>query len=265
MNLDPSAAVMRPTRSRYALLGLACALAMIPFLDRVCFGTVAPYIQKEFHLSDLQLGMLFTAFALAYAFFEVPTGWLGDVFGPRKTLIRIVLWWSAFTALTGTIYPTPFWPGLGFLLLLMVRFFFGIGEAGAFPNISCAFARWFPFGERGSAQGTVWMFGRLAGGLSPLAVLALVYSVTTPTGDHVTHWRHIFWVFGVLGVVWCVFFWSWFRDRPEDHPSVNAAELALIRGVRPTLTSLSLDAVRPVPLASSSTDVLAGEQRHGTQ
>ena len=96
-----SAPPSRPTRVRYGVLAFACALSMITYLDRVCFGTVAPFIQEEFHLSDWQLGWLFTAFALAYAIFEVPTGWLGDVFGPRATLIRIVLWWSVFTAATG--------------------------------------------------------------------------------------------------------------------------------------------------------------------
>jgi ACS family glucarate transporter-like MFS transporter len=263
--LSSAAAVARPTRARLGVLGFACALAMITYLDRVCFGTVAPHIQKEFHLSDLQLGMLFTAFALAYAAFEVPTGWLGDVFGPRKTLIRIVLWWSVFTALTGTIYPTPLWPGLGFLLLLGVRFFFGIGEAGAFPNISCAFARWFPFGERGSAQGAVWMAGRLAGGLSHFAVLALVYTSIGLNGEEVTHWRYIFWIFGAIGVVWCVVFWFWFRDRPEEHSWVNAAELAWIRRGTPTAPPpLSLESVRPAsPVVS--TDIVAGEKVFGTQ
>ncbi len=261
--LSPTAAVARPTRARLGVLGFACALAMITYLDRVCFGTVAPYIQKEFHLSNRNLGMLFTAFALAYAAFEVPTGWLGDMFGPRKTLIRIVLWWSTFTALTGTIYPTPFWPGLGFLLLLSVRFFFGIGEAGGFPNISCAFARWFPFSERGSAQGTVWMAGRLAGGLSPFAVLALVYTSIGPSGTEVVHWRYIFWIFGAIGVVWCIVFWSWFRDRPEDHPWVNPAELAWIRGVRPALAPLPIDKDRTESVAS--TDVVAAEKLFGTQ
>jgi MFS family permease len=265
MNANPlsaAAGLVRPTRARYGVLVFACVLAMVTYLDRVCFGTVAPYIQHEFSLSNRQLGLLFTAFALAYAAFEVPTGWLGDAFGPRKTLIRIVLWWSAFTALTGAIYPTPFWPGLGFLLLLLVRFFFGVGEAGAFPNISCAFARWFPYQERGSAQGAVWMAGRFAGGLSPLAVLVLVYVVVKPDGSEVTHWRHIFWVFGAIGVVWCVLFWWWFRDRPEEHPSVNAAELAIIRGAPRPAAPLSVEA-RPAP--APSTDVVAGEQVHGVQ
>jgi MFS transporter, ACS family, glucarate transporter len=220
----------KPTRVRYGVLAFCCVLSMITYLDRVCFGTVAPYIRAEFDLSRSQLGWLFTAFALAYAAFEVPTGYLGDLFGARKTLIRIVLWWSAFTALTGAIYPYAAWPMLSFLALLAVRFFFGVGEAGAYPNISRAFASWFPFGERGSAQGAVWMAGRFAGGLSPLAVLALVYTTTNAEGQVVTNWRHIFWIFGALGIVWCVLFWAWFRDRPEDHPAVNDAERALIRG-----------------------------------
>src|SRR6267378_591939 len=107
---SPLTEVETPTRVRYGVLGFACSLSMITYLDRVCFGTVATYIQAEFSLSDTQKGMLFSAFALAYALFEVPSGWLGDVFGPRKTLIRIVLWWSLFTALTGMVYPTPEWP-----------------------------------------------------------------------------------------------------------------------------------------------------------
>jgi MFS family permease len=233
---DPaiSPTLLRPTKARYGVLGFACALSMITYLDRVCFGTVAPYIQKEFSLDNAQLGMLFTAFALAYALFEVPSGWLGDMFGARRTLIRIVLWWSTFTALTGTIYPSLRYPVLAFWALLSVRLLFGLGEAGAYPNISRALANWFPFSERGSAQGAVWMAGRFAGGLSPLAVLALIYSVKASDGTTVTHWRHTFWIFGGLGLIWCVLFYFWFRDQPHDHPSVNAAELALIRGETPS-------------------------------
>src|SRR5947209_2030760 len=136
-----------PSQVRYGVLGFACSLSMITYLDRVCFGTVAPYVQSEFALSNTEKGWLFTAFALAYASFEVPSGWLGDVFGPRKTLIRIVLWWSVFTALTGSIYPGAF----AFIAMLSVRFLFGIGEAGAYPNIARAFHSWFPFQERGFA------------------------------------------------------------------------------------------------------------------
>src|SRR5712691_1343655 len=112
MNLQVSSpiALEAPTRVRYGVLGLACSLSMITYLDRVCFGSVAGFIKAEFELDDTERGLLFTAFSLAYAAFEVPSGWLGDVFGPRKTLIRIVLWWSLFTALTGLIFPSKEWP-----------------------------------------------------------------------------------------------------------------------------------------------------------
>jgi MFS transporter, ACS family, glucarate transporter len=231
MNRDlPSpSAPQRPTRVRYGVLGFACALSMITYLDRVCFATVAPHIGEEFALSKQQLGWLFTAFALAYAVFEVPSGWMGDMFGPRRTLIRIVLWWSVFTALTGAIYPYPNLPWFAFTAMFAVRFLFGIGEAGAYPNIARSFHNWFPFGERGFAQGTVWMAGRFAGGMASFAVLALMIHTVTPQGEPVVLWRHAFWIFGMLGVVWCVFFWWWFRDRPDEHPGVNTAELALIR------------------------------------
>jgi MFS family permease len=219
----------RPTRVRYGVLGFACVLSMVTYLDRVCFGTVAPLIKDEFKLDEVELGLLFTAFALAYAAFEVPSGWLGDVYGPRRTLIRIVLWWSAFTALTGTIYPAVLGPSVAYGAMLLVRFFFGIGEAGAYPNIARALHNWFPFTERGFAQGAVWMAGRFMGGISPLLVLLLMFEGHTPEGIPITSWRHTFWIFGLLGVVWCVAFWWWFRDRPEQHPAVNPAELALIR------------------------------------
>jgi MFS family permease len=232
MNSSPASlpAPQRPTRVRYGVLGFACALSMITYLDRVCFATVAPYIEKEFDLSEQGMGWLFFAFAFAYAMFEVPSGWMGDMFGPRRTLIRIVLWWSLFTALTGVVYPIPAWPWLAFAAMFLVRFLFGMGEAGAYPNIARSFHNWFPFEERGFAQGTVWMAGRFAGGMSAFAVLALMVHTMTSDGKPVVLWRHSFWVFGGLGVVWCIAFWWWFRDRPEQHPRVNPAELALIRG-----------------------------------
>lgn len=241
----------RPTRVRYGVLGFACVLSIITYLDRVCFGSVASHIQSEFGLTNGELGYLFTAFALAYACFEVPSGWLGDVFGPRRTLIRIVLWWSCFTALTGLIWPFHLhlggpwylWPGrelrlaiTGFGALLVVQFLFGAGEAGAYPNISRAFHNWFPFSERGSAQGAVWMAGRFGGGITPLVVLALVYD---------GHWRHIFWMLGSLGAVWCLFFWWWFRDRPEEHPSVNEGELRVIRGERTKIAAIHFEPPKP--------------------
>ncbi len=215
-----------PTKVRYGVLGFACVLSMITYLDRVCMGTVMPDIQREFGFTDFHKGWIFGAFTLAYAAFEVPTGWLGDLFGARKTLIRIVLWWSFFTVLTGLVYPVAGWPFYPFIAMLTIRFLFGIGEAGAYPNIARAFHNWFPYDERGSAKGAVWMAGRFAGGVTPLIVMSLLIAPTSPTEP--AGWRHTFWIFGAIGIVWCVLFYSWYRDRPEQNPHVNAAELALI-------------------------------------
>jgi MFS family permease len=224
----PITDIQKPTRVRHGVLGFACALSMITYLDRVSFGTVASNIQSEFGLTESQKGWLFTAFAFAYAIFEVPSGWLGDRFGARKTLIRIVLWWSVFTALTGSIHPT-IGASLAFGLLLAVRFLFGVGEAGAYPNIARAFHNWFPFVERGWAKGTVWMAGRFAGGITAFIVYALMFDTVAADGTRVTHWRHAFFIFGAVGVIWCITWWWWYRDNPADKAGVNDAEIAFIR------------------------------------
>src|SRR5262249_1468097 len=134
----------------------------------------------------------------------------------------------------------------GFLVLLLIRFLFGMGEAGAYPNIARSFHNWFPFQERGSAQGAVWMAGRFAGGVTTLVVMALLIHTPTASGTTVTHWRHTFWLFGVIGVVWCVVFWWWFRDRPEQKPGVNRAEIDLILG-RTDPVEGALRAAEPEP------------------
>jgi ACS family glucarate transporter-like MFS transporter len=226
--MNPTIAIENPTRVRYGVLGFCCVLSMITYLDRVCFGTVATNIQSEFGLTETQKGWLFSAFALAYAVFEVPTGWLGDKYGARITLVRIVLCWSLFTVLTGMI-PSTLDATLAFGLLLTVRFLFGIGEAGAYPNIARAFHNWFPFQERASAKGAVWMSGRFAGGITGFIVYALMYETVSADGTKVEHWRHIFYIFGGLGVLWCVVWWWWYRDNPAEKAGVNAAEVALIQ------------------------------------
>ena len=130
----------RATRVRYAVLAFVCALSMITYLDRVCFGQVAPILASELSLDSVaDLKWAFTAFALAYAIFEIPSGWLGDIWGPRSTLLRIVVWWSACTALTGVVglkFGSIMLGGLATLIVL--RFLFGMGEAGAYPNITRA-------------------------------------------------------------------------------------------------------------------------------
>ena len=230
------------THVRYGVLGFACGLSMIVYLDRACMATAAPAIVRDLGLdSEADLKWVFSAFALAYALFEVPNGWWCDVFGPRSVLIRIVLWWSLLTAITGIVGISVGGYVLGGVgLLAVIRFVFGAGEAGAYPNITRALHNWFPCQERGFAQGTVWMAGRLIGGLTPLVWMLLVEGIGRPASAEagalaaapllppLLHWRAVFWLFGLIGVAWVVGFAAWFRNRPEEKPGVNAAELVWI-------------------------------------
>jgi MFS transporter, ACS family, glucarate transporter len=206
---------MQPSRARYKVLAFTTILAIITYLDRVAISTAAPNVRSEMGLDAVQMGWVFSAFTWAYAIFEIPSGWMGDVMGPRKVLTRIVLWWSAFTAATGLAW--------NFASLVVARLLFGIGEAGAFPNTSRSFARWFPVAEKGNAHGWVFMGTRMGGAITPPIVVALMAAVG---------WRRTFFMFGMLGVIWAWFWWRWFRDEPSQHPEVNPGELALIEANR---------------------------------
>lgn len=190
-------------------------LSVVTYLDRICINPAAPAMQRDLGLSNAQWGWVLSAFLITYGLFEVPAGWLGDRFGPRVVLTRIVTWWSVFTALTGAV--RSYWQ------LLFVRAMFGAGEAGAFPNASCVVSRWLPSDQRARAQGLVFMATRLGGALSPFLVLPLVSN---------WGWRSVFYAFSLLGIVWAVWWWKFFRDYPSDNRSVNEAELELI-GERP--------------------------------
>jgi MFS family permease len=248
---------MPPTNARYVFLTYAAALSLILYLDRICISKSAASIQAEFGLDKAQIGWIFTAFTLGYTLFEIPSGSWGDRFGPKRVLCRIVLWWSLFTVLTGCIWPFTWDSGYflevpwlengvpllvdGFLLFLLVRFFFGVGEAGAYPNIAKSSARWFPLGERGRAQGIVATAGRVGGGIAAGVTIFVTSSVDVYLWPGMG-WRVTFWIFGGLGVAWGVLFARWFRNSPAEHPSVNAAELALIEGYRDMETRRHTDA-----------------------
>jgi len=203
--------------ARGRVLAFAFLLALVTYLDRVCISAAAPAIMDDLHLSFLQMSVVFSAFTLAYSLFEVPSGWLGDVKGPRSVLTRIVLWWSGFTMLTGAAHSFP--------SLVAIRFLFGAGEAGAFPNVARAFSSWFPIRERGRANGVLFLGSRLGGMLSAPAALFLVAR---------WGWRASFLVFGSLGLIWAATWHRWFRDRPEDHRDVGPDEIAWIRQDRVT-------------------------------
>jgi MFS family permease len=207
---------------------------VLTYLDRVCISRVQEHIQADLLISDIQMGVVFSAFLLGYTLFEVPGGWMGERWGSRRVLTCFVLWWSLFTALTGAVALFSYDSGksisLGrlavplllnsFVLLVLIRFLFGCGEAGAFPNLARAVGNWFPYRERAVAQGAIWMSARLGGAIAAVVIGRL----TVAFG-----WRRAFWMLGVFGVVWCLLFAWWFRDRPEDKPGCNEAERDLIR------------------------------------
>ncbi len=198
---------MRAGNVRREVLAGLFLLSIVTYLDRVCINSAGPEMQQDLGLSTTQWGYVVSAFLLAYGVFEVPGGWLGDRFGPRLILTRIVVWWSVFTALTGVVR--------SYVSLLLVRFLFGAGEAGAYPNASCAISRWFPPRERARAQGVVWMASRLGGALTPFLVFPLIER---------WGWRSVFYAFSLPGIVWAVWWWKSFRDYPQEHPRISAAE-----------------------------------------
>jgi sugar phosphate permease len=195
-------------KKRYQLLLVFVIFAIITYLDRNSISVIGTKITDELQLSDKQWGLVLGAFSLAYGAFEIPTGILVDKYGPRVTLFRIVIWWSVFTILTGFVQ--------GFYMLLIVRFLFGAGEAGAFPTASVAIARWFPAIQRGSIQSVVWMGSRLGGALAPFlsVMLANAYG-----------WRPVFYIFGSLGAIWAIYWWFWFKDEPRDMKGITDEEV----------------------------------------
>lgn len=213
------------SRVRYRVLALAVLLAGITYLDRVCISLTAPAMMRDLHLSKVEMSLVFSAFTLAYGIFEIPTGWWGDRIGTRRVLTRIVIWWSSFTMFTAGAF--------NYASLLVIRFLFGAGEAGAWPNAAKTFSRWFPVTERGTAQGIFFMGAHLAGGLTPLLVTAMLAWM---------HWRWVFIIFGAVGFVWAAVWFWWFRDEPEQHKAVSPAELAHIQRGRGKVTSHHLSA-----------------------
>jgi MFS transporter, ACS family, glucarate transporter len=202
---------MQPTRTRYRAAGFLLALAAVTYLDRICISVLAPEIARDLRLTRIQMSFVFSAFAVAYAAFEIVTAWWGERIGPRRVLTRVVAWWSCFTIATSFAW--------SYSSLLVIRFLFGAGEAGAWPNAALAFSRWTPVSERGRAQGFFFAAAHLSGGLTPLVVAALL--------PHMS-WRLIFAACGTVGFVWAATWFRWFRDEPRSHQDVNAAEAELI-------------------------------------
>lgn len=189
---------------KYFVLLLLSLLSVLTFLDRNAISIAANKITTELDLSVGQFAWILAAFTISYGVLEIPSGLWGDRFGEKKVIIRIVLLWSAFTALTGLAG--------GFISLFLIRFLFGAGEAGAYPNTAIAIRKWFPSEERGRAQAFIWMASRIGGAIAPLVVVPL----QTNFG-----WRTTFYILGAVGVIWVLL---WMFAYPNETPQAAQIE-----------------------------------------
>lgn len=183
-------------------------LAVLLYVDRICISAAKDGITADLALSDKQFGWVLSAFALGYALFQMPAGWLADRFGPRRILTMVVALWSAFTGLTGWV--------AGYASMLVVRFLFGAGEAGGYPAMARAVFSWVPMKERGLVTGINFSGSRIGGALA----LVLVPWMIGAMG-----WRHMFHALMLVGIAWAAAWYAWFRDEPSAHPRIGQQEL----------------------------------------
>jgi sugar phosphate permease len=210
---ESPSALGRPTRARHAVLWLTVLAYLITYMDRVVIATAAPAIEAEYGFTPVTMGWIFASFSIAYALFQIPGGWLGDRFGPRRALTGVVMWWSTFTAATALTWSAG--------SMMVCRFLFGMGEAGAFPIATRSLSRWMLPSERGWAQGLTHAGARLGGAVTPVFVALLIVTFG---------WRMPFFAFAVVGLAWAALWFWYYRDTPREHKSVNPAELAMIEG-----------------------------------
>ncbi|MCL4840707.1 MAG: MFS transporter [Bryobacteraceae bacterium] len=200
---------------RYGVVAALFVLSMITYIDRACISTAKDPITRDLGFSDAQMGLVFSAFALGYALAQIPSGWLADRFGPRIALAAVVAGWSALTALTGAAWSLT--------SMVVIRFLFGVGEAGAFPGSARAFVNWLPVGERGMANGVLFSGSRIGAALAFPMLVAMVER---------WGWRGSFVVLGVLGVGWAGMWLWWFRDHPEPRLVVTPPAAGQVIGLR---------------------------------
>ena len=201
------------SRQRFILILLLFLHTVNTYMDRVCIATAKGSMQKDISgLNDQMMGYVFGIFAIGYALFQIPAGWFSDRAGPRRALTIVVIVWSIFTALTGAVYTA--------ISLLVVRFLFGVGEAGAYPGATRALYSWLPVKERGLGQGIFHSGARLGAAGSLILMPILIDAIG---------WRMTFVANAVVGLVWGAVWWVWYRNDPADHAKVNEEEAELIR------------------------------------
>jgi len=214
------------SKVRWFLVFWLFILSAVSFLDRVNISVAASAIATEYHLTDVQLGWVFSAFLWGYALFQTFGGWLADRLGPRLVLTAGVVWWGIFTALTATI--SPVLSGAVFLFVL-VRFLLGAGEAIIYPASNQFVSRWIPTQERGIANGLIFAGVGAGAGSAP----AIVTYIMVHYG-----WRWSFWLSALLGLLVGLVWFLAARDTPRKHPSVSPSELQHIQAGQTVLPAV---------------------------
>ncbi len=198
--------------TRYKMVFGTFLLAMIVLFDRILLSVAKDPVAESLQLNDKQMGWAMSIFALGYALFQTPAGLFADKYGPRKILTAVVALWSIFTALTGAVW--------NYITLLIVRFLFGAGEAGAFPGMARAIYSWIPLSERGIVNGINFSGGRI-GAAFALPMVAWLMDLVG--------WRLTFVLLGAIGILWGIVWYLWFRDNPEDHKGMSETEVHYIQ------------------------------------
>jgi sugar phosphate permease len=200
---------------RFRVLAFICSLTTLTYLDRICISIVGVRLKADLGLSNEQFGWVLASFALAYALFEIPSGAWGDRIGPRAVFIRIVLWWSLFTVLTGMVS--------GLISLMIIRFLFGMGESGTMPNSVLVISRWFPANETGRALPWMGIGTQIGSAIAPLMIIPIAKAYG---------WRMPFYVNGVIGLLWVLLCIIWFRNFPSEMKNITKKESDYIEANR---------------------------------
>jgi ACS family glucarate transporter-like MFS transporter len=208
-------------RLRWLLVAWMFAISATAYLDRVNISIAGPILQKEFGLSNTQLGWVFSAFVVGYALFQVPGGRLADRYGPRRTLLFATIWWAVFTSITAMV---PSGVAGALLMLLSVRLALGLGEAVVYPSSNRLVSKWIPTTERGVANGVIFAGVGIGAGVTP----PLVTYILTHYG-----WHWTFWISAVIGLVIGAVWFFLARDEPEQHPWVTQEEVRTIKAGLP--------------------------------
>ncbi len=233
---------MKKIPVRFKLVAFTFSLTLLLYIDRVGISAAKGDIESDLNLTDTEMGWIMSAFALGYALLQVPTGYLVDKLGPRKIIMLIVSIWSLFTMLTGAVW--------NFISLVIVRFLFGGGEAGAFPGISRANFTWIPIKERGIVTGINFSGSRLGAAFAfPLVTWMISYF----------GWRGGFYLMGGVGIIWAFFWYRWFRDMPEDHASISDKEKVYIIENRQQNTVKTPSLTMPALLGSGNVWLAMGQ------